>query len=578
MKIVLGTSPIESIPIGLAYVAAALRNTGRYVTGINLGWHEEPLNALLQKIEYDAIDVLCISGMSPEFPELREMISVVRNNYPQIKVIVGGNIITAEPEFIIQHLDMDFGCVGYGEETICDLAECLENNGDFSKIKGLIYKDEAGQFIINPKRPQPEGLDDFPFPALELFGFTGRNQCLSMVTARSCINNCTFCFRYNGYKYMKRSLDNIFLEIDYWREKFPISTIVFRDELFAKDKEEALEFCRRIKKYDVNYVVILRVNIVTEELIQVLAESGCIAIFYGIESMNQKVLDSMRKNITVEQIEYALKITRKYNITDIGNLIFGDPAETYDMAKESLDWWFKNTQYNVRLTMVIPFPGSALYKYGVKTGRINNKLSFLEDRCPPVNLSAMSDAEYNKIQWHNLCLHGMKRPAKNVRFEAGADGSVLICGNCPYCGTVNYTDHFAGGFSFWLTHDSSCTECSGKIMFSSEYNNNYFELRYFNEFNYEEKKIAVWGLSEKAKFRLATNKDMRESVVVIVDRNCRCFKDKFLGFDVRSPSVLSKTDFDVLYIGSSIARESILNMAREIVGSEIYKKEIMIMD
>ena len=57
---VIGGKPIEFFPLGLAYVAAAFRNTGRYVSCINLNWHKEPLDALLQKIKYDEINDLCI--------------------------------------------------------------------------------------------------------------------------------------------------------------------------------------------------------------------------------------------------------------------------------------------------------------------------------------------------------------------------------------------------------------------------------------------------------------------------------------------------------------------------------------
>lgn len=570
-------SPIESLPMGLAYVASALRRTGRYVSGIHVAWHNDPIEALLQKIRYEDIDVLCLSGMSRDFPALRETISVVRKNCPHVKIVVGGYIITAEPEFIAKHLDIDFGCIGYGEETICELADCLETNGDYSSIKGLIYMRGGGMFI-NPKRPQPESLDNIPFPALELFGFTGRNQCLLVLSARSCIGSCTFCYRFGGYKYITRSLDNVFLEIDYWREKFPISTILFHDELFAYDKYEALIFCSRIKEYDITYAISLRVDIVSEELIKALAESGCTEIFYGIESMNQKVLDSMRKNITVEQTEYALKITHKYNITALGNLIFGDPAETYDIAKESQEWWLKNTDYSVLLDMIIPYPGSALYNNGLKKGQIKDKLSLYENGYRiPINLSAMTDAEYNKVQWQNAFLQGMVRQAINIRYEIGADGKVIICGDCPTCGTVNYTGRIKGGFNNRFAGEQSCRGCNSKILFKTAYNN-YFELRYFNDFCYEGKKIAVWGLSEKAKFRIATNKYMREVVAVIVDRNYNCFKNTFLGFEVQSPKVIGKTDFNVLYIGSSISRESIINMAWEIVGDELFKKEIMIMD
>jgi len=272
-----------------------------------------------------------------------------------------------------------------------------------------------------------------------------------------------------------------------------------------------------------------------------------------------------------------LNIAHENHIRATGNLIFGDPAETYDIAKETQNWWFNNLHCSISLNMIRTHPGSILYKNAVKTGQIKNKLQHLENQCQPINLSAMSDADYIKLWRQNSCLSGLSRkPVLNTSFFIGANDEIFICGNCPYCGAKNYSDYSKIGLSFYRTFADNCTECNSVIVFEHEYNSSPFELRYFYEFNYSNKKVAVWGLSEKARFRLATNKAMRDAVILVVDSNYRNFKDKFLSFEIQSPKILSKTEFDVLYIGSSVARESILSMAREIVGSELYKKEIMI--
>jgi len=564
-------------PIGLAYVAAALRQSGRHISSFNFGNHKDPIKVLLQKIEYNDIDVLCLGALSEEFSYLRDTIATVRKNCPSVKIIVGGGIITAEPEFMIQHLDMDFGCVGYGEETICEFAECLETHGDFSKIKGLIYKDETGQFIINPRRPEPENLDNIPFPALDLFGLNSSSRLLPILGSRSCTHNCTFCFHSSGYRYKNRSLDNIFLEIEYWKEKFDITIVNFFDELFGYKKEHIYEFCRRIKILGLKFIISLRVDIVSEELIKVLSESGCVYIGYGIESVNQQVLDSMRKQITVEQIEYALKITKQYNIKSTGNILFGDRVETYEMATETLLWWLKNIHFGLNIMFINAYPGTVMYKHGVKTGRIQDKLKFLEDKCRKVNLSAMSDAEFSRLHEQVKLMMGLvMKTANKTRFEIGEDGVVLVCGDCPHCGTTISVDYEQVDLTFDLFDRQSCTKCGSCIKLFPKERDNLLDKSYFNEFNYKGKKIAVWGLTPKAKFRLASNRNMRDAVVVIVDRDYQRFENKFLGFEVQSPKVLSKIEFDVLYIGSDVSRLGIFSMAKEIIGSEIYHKEIML--
>jgi len=575
MPIVDPTSVVPAFkPVGIAYVAAALRQTGRYVSGLHPAYHVNPTDALLQKIEYDDIDVLCLGGLSADFSVLTKIISEVRKHCPDIKIMVGGGVISAEPEFIVQHLDIDFGCVGYGEETICEFAECLETGGDFSKIKGLIYRDGAGQITINPQRSEPENLDNIPFPALELFGFVHSEENLPILCARSCMYNCTFCFHPSGYQYRERSLDNIFEEIAYWKEKYDIASITFHDEHIGNDQERFFELCDRLKKLGIIFNLYLRVDIVTDELIKKLAESGCTNIIYGIESINQNVLDSMHKHITVEQIEYALKITRKYNIDTNGSLIFGDRIETYEMAKQSLEWWFKNIHYGLGLMLIEAYPGTALYEYGIREGRIKDKLEFLKNRCRG-NLSAMSNAEYAKLKSQIMFLLNMtRRPAKKVGFDLGVNGEPIYCIACPCCGTVNHGDckHIN---SHEFAYLKECAECGDSFMFEPAYRENHFAARYFSEYDFSGKNVAVWGLSEAAQYRIASNRKMREAVCCIVDRDYRRFEGGFLGFAVQAPKVLATVEFDILYVGSSTARESILCMAREIVGHSLYKKEIM---
>ena len=568
-------------PMGLPYVASALRRSGRQVIGFKASQYENSTEALLRKIQEEHIDVLCIGELSANYPILRDTIAAVRKSCPHVKIIVGGGIITAEPEFISQHLDMDFGCVGYGEETICEFAECLETGGDFSKIKGLIYRDKTGRIVINPRRPEPENLDDIPFPALELFGFRGGNQVLRIVGSRSCTHNCTFCFHPSGYQYKARSLDSIFAEIDYWREKFEIKHIVFVDENFGGDKERVLEFCQRFKETGIKFCIYMRVDIVTEKIIEALADSGCEGIAFGIESMNQTVLDSMRKHITVEQIKNALKIARKYYKIQIsGLLIFGDPAETYEIAMESLSWWLQNLHYGISLDLICAYPGTALYKYGVKTGRIKDRLKFLEARCPVTNLSAMNDALFSKLlRQINHLRKLLFEPANNLRIESGEDETALFYGACPSCETTYCMSFNEIAQNAFCSHLSEfCTACDSKIVISRQYQKHFRENRYFEEFDYEDRKIAVWGMSFNAKFRLAANKRMRESVVAVVDRNYHNFESGFLGFDVSSPETLKRIDFDVLYIGSRLWRKEILETAKCILGDSFDKKEVMLLD
>jgi radical SAM superfamily enzyme YgiQ (UPF0313 family) len=575
---------MSTIPNGLAYVAAALRQTGRKISVICLA-KKSSFDDLLLKIRDESINVLCIGALSADYPQLKKMVSKVRENFSHVKIMIGGGIINAEPEFIVQYLDMDFGCIGYGEELICEFADCLEANGDFSKIKGLIYKDSSDKLIINPRRPEPKCLDDIPYPAYELFNLVGlfgsnndnSNKFVTIVGSRSCPYNCTFCFHPSGHSYKQRSLDSIFAEIEYWKNNLNITGVQFSDELFGNKRERVYEFCNHFKELNLELVVQLRVDIVTEELISMLADANCVGISYGIESANQDVLDSMKKHITLEQIENALKLTRQYNIAIMGNILFGDKVETYEMANESLNWWLCNSHYGLNLAFITAYPGTALYKYGVDIGRID-KLDFLEKGCPVVNLSLMSDKEFSKLKRKlELSYIQIGEPIINPRTEIDKDGAILFCGDCPNC----YTSHYVRSEDFLLAaayiNNDYCFKCKSKVRITNHFQDYYVHSEYFEEFDYENKNIAVWGATHKAMFRMLTIKELREAVVVVVDKNYQEYNENsFLGFVVQPPEVLADTEFDVLYIGTRFfpARKSILDAAKEIIGN---KKEIMLL-
>ena len=566
----------RSLPLGIAYVATALRNTGRNILGFNDATYENPLKALLEKINKEKTDVLCIGELSVNYSPLRDTINAVRKQFTHIKIIVGGSIISSNPELMAANLDMDFGCVGYGEETICELADCLERNGDFSSINGLVYKDKSGKIILTSRRNEPNNLDNISYAALELFGFKG--GYLPVLGSRSCPNNCTFCFQQSNYKYQQRSLDGIFAEIDYWIEKFEITHIGFSDEVFGCNKEYVLEFCRRIKEYNINFTICYRVNLVTEELIRTLADSGCTDIVFGIESLNQTVLDSMNKKITVEQIKNALTLCRKYNTNIIGAVIFGDCAETYEMALESLRWCVENLHYRIILGFVLAFPGTTIYKQAVKSGRINDQHKFLIDGCPIVNISAMNDEEFTKLRRVVELAHMMsgslrKKPLLEVLFYA-------VCG---FCGANNSFSHkyiVDVAFDEFGFCNKRC-KCGYRVRISQhEIAEQYLQKHllnnfYFEEFNYSDKKTIIWGATPKSKFRLMANRKMYESVVAVVDRNYERFENGLLGFAVQKPDILRGFEFDVLYVGSQFYREGILAEAKEILGFEFDNKEIM---
>jgi len=147
----------------------------------------------------------------------------------------------------------------------------------------------------------------------------------------------------------------------------------------------------------------LRVNKIDEDLLMTMKDAGCVLVSYGFESANETVLKSMKKGITIKQIENALELTKKAKMTLQANFIFGDPAETLETAKETLNFAKRYRSFSLGLLPVKPYPGSPLYHDLIKKGVIKNLYHFWITSCfdkdmRVINMTSLNYAEYKLLQ------------------------------------------------------------------------------------------------------------------------------------------------------------------------------------
>jgi anaerobic magnesium-protoporphyrin IX monomethyl ester cyclase len=266
----------------------------------------------------------------------------------------------------------------------------------------LIYKNGQNGYIKTARRPEIDDIDSIPFPDYDGFNYSQYMKSINytaayIIASRSCPFSCTFCFHPSGKKYRQRSLDNLFIEIDYLAKTYAAKSLVISDELFAVKRERVFEFCQRIKPYKITWSLQLRVSDVDIEMLRVMRDAGCICISYGLESADNSVLKSMKKHITVEQIEHSLKITYDANIDIQGGFIFGDIAETKDTAANTLRWYYNHPHYGLELNMIHIFPGTQLYNYACAHGIIKNKVNYIKEGCPLTNVSRLTDQAYKDL-------------------------------------------------------------------------------------------------------------------------------------------------------------------------------------
>ncbi|MEE9176049.1 MAG: radical SAM protein [Thermodesulfobacteriota bacterium] len=376
--------PAEAIvaPLGLAYIAAYLRENGVGVkifdpTPLNLDMQD--LGKILQNKDYDIVG---ITTNTPLIGKAIEIADLIKRINPTVKIIFGGLHVTALDEETLEYSkSVDIAVRADGEITMLELACELERrNPDLSKIDGITYRD-GKRIRVNKPRALIENLDELPFPARDLLPMEKyhpatkmyhRLPFTTMMTSRGCPFHCIYCAYARG-KTRFRSADNIVQEIEELINVYGTKDISFYDETFTANKRRILEICDLIikKDLDITWGCYSRVNTIDRGLIEKMTTAGCKTISYGVESGSTRMLEIMKKGITLEQVERAITLTKKAGVKCSTSFVFGIPGETPKSVRKTIEFAKKIDPTFVHFNMITPWPGTELYENLVKEGKID---------------------------------------------------------------------------------------------------------------------------------------------------------------------------------------------------------------
>ena len=346
-----------SAPLGLAYIGAVLRNAGFQVKGFDLSASKKSIiNYYLQEDKV-FLDSLC--AFNPHFIgmtctttnrlNLNFWAETFKKYLPNVKIIVGGPHPSFLPEsYLKTRPSVDVLIIGEGELTIIDYLQALLEGRNLTTVKGIAFRDENDEIKVNLSRRPIENIDEIPFPARDLFPMneydikfgTIIGKTATIITSRGCGNSCKFCSTTRYWKKVRfRSSKNVVNEIEHVLNEFPfIKNIVFFDDTFTSNRDHAISVCKEIirRGIKINWGCWSRTNILDDEYLKILSESGCTTLSFGIESGNDEMLKVIRKNSTVENNYKALTLPQKYGILSRGTMIAGMPEEKFGWAVDSL--------------------------------------------------------------------------------------------------------------------------------------------------------------------------------------------------------------------------------------------------
>ena len=368
-----------SPPLGLAYIASYIREYGNHEVYIHDGMLNKSTDSEFRSVlEGFLPDVVGISAQAtPAIYDVYNAAMVVKEWNPNTIVVVGGAHATFKYSEILKECnDIDFVVRGEGEITLNCLLEALEH-GSMSSVMGIAYRNNS-EIIENPLRLPIANLDILPFPAYDLLDlqryFSQGIRIMTMVTSRGCPFGCRFCSssRVLGKKWRARSPQNVVDEISYLIDNYHIQEFEFLDDLFSFDPERVSEICRLIQKLELNvgWTCSARADIISEnpKMPFLLKEAGCHSVYMGIESGSQRILNLMRKGITLQHVYKAVKIVKSVGLRLILSFMFGYPGETIDDMNSTISLACRLNPEFAQFTICTPYPGTPLHSEAVNSG------------------------------------------------------------------------------------------------------------------------------------------------------------------------------------------------------------------
>ena len=305
---------------------------------------EADLDDWVEKIEKTDPAIVGFSVLATTFYVTIQVAEKLKIRNPNLKIVVGGpevyRIIGVKKHHVFTYADALI--LGEGEETFLKAVLSLRDNNHFVPGEGIMVR-EGTKFVgtENPRLIQP--LDKIPFPNYELFPlelYKEKGQ-FPLLFSRGCVGRCAFCFEQAYWKRFRyRSVENVIREIQIIRERFGIYCFSLNDSLINGNMLFLKEFCEKIilQNIEVAWWGMARVNaLMSVEFLQKMKQAGCLGLAYGIESGSQRVLNLMRKDLTISIADNVIINTWKAGIKTGINLLLGFPGEEDDDFQQTCE-------------------------------------------------------------------------------------------------------------------------------------------------------------------------------------------------------------------------------------------------
>lgn len=386
---------LSAFPVGIGYLAGCSERAGHEVRVEDLyhfsSWDQvtNHLWPVVRNFGPDVVGIPCLTTMRHTVFELTKRIKSWR---PEIRVVLGGHHATFMYEQILRNYpQIDVVCLGESEKTFVELIDTLDGSIDPQNVPGLAYR-RQNQVLTTLPRKQLQSLDELPVIPYHLFDLDLYNLItpiykhqewhgqplfhynrMTLVTSRGCPFDCTFCSSSTFWGHTCRYIDDrrVVDEIELLYDRYQIRFFEFLDDLFTVNKKRLEAICAELRRrgLSIAWTAYARVDSVNRETLSIMKESGCLGVFYGVESGSVRLLKSMHKTFSLEQIRQAFALTKALGMQAYFLLLAGFPGEDEDSMADTRRLIQEVEPDNIFTGgPLIIYPGTRIYRQALDEG------------------------------------------------------------------------------------------------------------------------------------------------------------------------------------------------------------------
>jgi len=361
-------------PIFLAYSASQLICAGHAVSYIDSVIQDYDMNQTLLEARRAGPDAIFMETTTPsieaDYANLTQLKQATR-----AKVIVGGPHATYFHRSVLEECPSIDVVIRHEFDT--KIARVVSNLDDLEAVSGITYRNGSG-ICDNGDGELEQDLDKIPFPNRDIVpwewyleAWYSRQHFMNMMTSRGCPYHCAFCLwpqSMYGHRQRFRSVDNVISEIRHLANRYGLRELNIDDGTFTTNKARVIEFCQKLRDVRAGLIWTCngRVDNLDDEMLSEMKKSGCKMIRLGVESGSQEVLDSIRKGLTIKQIEDGVRLVKKHGIQALGGFMFGFPYDNKESVEQTIQLAKRLSPDQVQFSISMCYPGTSLYDYAKK--------------------------------------------------------------------------------------------------------------------------------------------------------------------------------------------------------------------